>query len=71
MRRLSSSITAAGGSLPLLGNPQDVLDLETEYANFWAALTWLTHIKDAGMMLRLCAALGATRARLCRGRTRD
>ncbi|MBA2595523.1 MAG: hypothetical protein H0V00_02745 [Chloroflexia bacterium] len=41
-----------------LGNPEDVLELETEYANFWAALTWLTGAGNAALALRLSAGLG-------------
>jgi predicted ATPase len=42
----------------LLGNPDDVRLLETEYANLRAALTWLTEHGDAPGALRLSAALG-------------
>ena len=42
----------------LLGSPQDVAQLEREYANLWAALTWLTQCGDSSSALRLAAALG-------------
>ena len=40
------------------GNPQDVAELEAEYANLRAALTWLTEAGNAKEALRLAAALG-------------
>ena len=42
----------------LLGNPEDVVELTTEYGNLWAALTWLTQVGDSAAALRLSAALG-------------
>jgi tetratricopeptide (TPR) repeat protein len=55
----------------ILGNPQDVLELETDYANLRAALTWLTQSGDSTAALRLAAALGGfwnLRAHLDEGR---
>jgi predicted ATPase/DNA-binding XRE family transcriptional regulator len=46
------------GRPALLGNPRDVAELEAEYANLWAALTWLTQAGESGVVLRLAAALG-------------
>jgi predicted ATPase/transcriptional regulator with XRE-family HTH domain len=42
----------------IFGNPQDVAELEAEYANMRAALTWLTQERNAKVALRLAAALG-------------